>query len=99
MEDLQPITDGTLACRYILGAVETFMDAVPGAGIFKGIVEYICFAWKKNWFIKLCYQKLIQLFLHYINRRKLSRNLGEYSPFAGLQILSWNLVSNRFFHC
>ncbi len=22
-------------CRYILGAVETFLDAIPGAGIFR----------------------------------------------------------------
>ena len=29
-------------CWYILGAVETFMDAVPAAGIFKGIFEYVC---------------------------------------------------------
>ena len=35
-----------LACRYILGAVETFMDAVPGAGIFKGIFDYICLSLK-----------------------------------------------------
>lgn len=24
-----------LLCRYVLGAVETFLDAIPAAGIFK----------------------------------------------------------------
>jgi hypothetical protein len=25
-------------CRYVLGAVETFLDAVPSAGFFQGAV-------------------------------------------------------------